>query len=741
MAGIPNFANLQPEDFQNLHAQVQQLHAQLGLQAMSEVEVANLVQTGTTSLRTDISNLQSIVNNMAAQYTTMAAQYQQYLTATPQVIHVEANPARTHDKPYNKAIMDLKGFGRLEAFKGLGWLKWKNKFMTLVRLAYPDTGLECLGAAAKAKGEVGGDGELGYLDNVSADAVIQHAMGIDILATMGFILEGEPHDILSNVSGLPDANGFELWRRLELRYNNKSQSKTINEVTGVLSPEPARSFGEVLGHIERWEEKVGRLEAPNRINDTMKAALVTKLCPKKLRDHLELHLPGQREYHVIKAEIVRIIETGLLGKGDSSDKPSGMEIDPLTCGVDPSYGEYADNYMQNSAELAAIYKGGKGGKGGKWGGKGGAQQQNPWGGKGGKAPWKGGAGDGAKGWKGQEGGGKGGAGGVGGQGGGKGGKGEIPQFSTPFDGYCGYCNIYGHTAKYCLKKRKDEAAWYGGKGAHALEGMEEGGAEQGYDQPYVAVDDVKPLGGLGYQCGIIGTYNTHGRCCNGQEPCAHHLLYTGPTVQHRTPSPHTQAPTSATPPVHTPKPLPTHNRFSMLEETDEVALAKDLGRLAAITANTTPTSSIMGLGSTVNKKGLVKLKVMGDSGAADCVLPATLFNEVPINTTGAKVGRNYTAADGKHIANMGVRTLVGTTAEGSRRSIAFEVAEVTRPLASLSKIVKAGHRIVLEGSGGYIENTVSKERTAMYLENEVYVFDLYVDIPASQGFPRQGAKQ
>jgi hypothetical protein len=179
----------------------------------------------------------------------------------------------------------------------------------------------------------------------------------------------------------------------------------------------------------------------------------------------------------------------------------------------------------------------------------------------------------------------------------------------------------------------------------------------------------------------------------------------------------------------------------MLEETDEVALAKDLGRLAAITANNIPNSSIMGLGSTVNKKGLVKLKVMGDSGAADCVLPATLFNEVPINTTGAKVGRNYTAADGKHIANMGVRTLVGTTAEGSRRSIAFEVAEVTRPLASLSKIVKAGHRIVLEGSGGYIENTVSKERTAMYLENEVYVFDLYVDIPASQGFPRQGAKQ
>ena len=120
MAGIPNFANLQPEDFQNLHAQVQQLHAQLGIQAMSEEQMANLVQTGTTSLRTDISNLQSIVNNMSAQYNTMAAQYQQYVTATPQVIHVEVPSTRTHDKPYNKAIMDLKGFWAVGGIQRFG---------------------------------------------------------------------------------------------------------------------------------------------------------------------------------------------------------------------------------------------------------------------------------------------------------------------------------------------------------------------------------------------------------------------------------------------------------------------------------------------------------------------------------------------------------------------------------------------------------------------------------------------
>jgi hypothetical protein len=44
------------------------------------------------------------------------------------------------------------------------------------------------------------------------------------------------------------------------------------------------------------------------------------------------------------------------------------------------------------------------------------------------------------------------------------------------------------------------------------------------------------------------------------------------------------------------------------------------------------------------------------------------------------------------------------------------------------------------GQGGYIENKTTGERTALYLENDVYLFDLYVDVGASAGFPRQGRK-
>ena len=79
-----------------------------------------------------------------------------------------------------------------------------------------------------------------------------------------------------------------------------------------------------------------------------------------------------------------------------------------------------------------------------------------------------------------------------------------------------------------------------------------------------------------------------------------------------------------------------------------------------------------------------------------CVLPAKMFPEIVANKSGSKVGVKYTAANGKAIYNEGSKTLVGKTKEGHKKKIEFEVADVNKPLASLRKIVKKGHRIVLK---------------------------------------------
>ena len=97
----------------------------------------------------------------------------------------------------------------MEGFKGVGWLKWENQFITLARLAYSHAGLECLADAAKAKGEI--DGGVFMQLEPAVEVSVQQAISVDIVATLGFLLEGEPQDMLNNCS----TNGLELWRRSE----------------------------------------------------------------------------------------------------------------------------------------------------------------------------------------------------------------------------------------------------------------------------------------------------------------------------------------------------------------------------------------------------------------------------------------------------------------------------------------------------------------------------------------------
>ena len=57
-------------------------------------------------------------------------------------------------------------------------------------------------------------------------------------------------------------------------------------------------------------------------------------------------------------------------------------------------------------------------------------------------------------------------------------------------------------------------------------------------------------------------------------------------------------------------------------------------------------------------------------------------------------------------------------------AIRFSISNVQRPLAAASKVAGQGNRIVLEGSGGYIESIATGDRIALRLERGVYVFDV-----------------
>ena len=145
----------------------------------------------------------------------------------------------------------------------------------------------------------------------------------------------------------------------------------------------------------------------------------------------------------------------------------------------------------------------------------------------------------------------------------------------------------------------------------------------------------------------------------------------------------------------------------------------------------------------VSKPGFIKLQVLGDSGAADCVLPKKLFPDVPVNTDSQKFGMKYTAAGGKVIYNEGVKTLVGQDVGGYKRRADVQVVDVNKPLASLRRIVEKNHRVVLDDVGnshGYIEDKSTGKRTPLYVEHGVYAFDLWVEVGALAVFARPGSQ-
>lgn len=88
--------------------------------------------------------------------------------------------------------------------------------------------------------------------------------------------------------------------------------------------------------------------------------------------------------------------------------------------------------------------------------------------------------------------------------------------------------------------------------------------------------------------------------------------------------------------------------------------------------------------------------------------------------------------------------------DGSERSMTFRVAQVTKPLASVSKICSKGNKVIFDGHASYILNKRTGRRTPLKQENGVFIMEIPIDFVTNKNdhathekndtviFPRQG---
>ena len=90
-------------------------------------------------------------------------------------------------------------------------------------------------------------------------------------------------------------------------------------------------------------------------------------------------------------------------------------------------------------------------------------------------------------------------------------------------------------------------------------------------------------------------------------------------------------------------------------------------------------------------------------------------------------GVQYTAAGGHKIANLGMQRPYIHLLDGSKYTMAFQVAGVSKALGAVSRVVGAGNRVVFDDPatiGSYIEHKAIGKKTPLRQHNGVYYLDV-----------------
>ena len=116
-----------------------------------------------------------------------------------------------------------------------------------------------------------------------------------------------------------------------------------------------------------------------------------------------------------------------------------------------------------------------------------------------------------------------------------------------------------------------------------------------------------------------------------------------------------------------------------------------------------------------------------DSGATETVIADQMLTMLELKENAqSRRGVEYEVANGGKIPNMGEKQFLGHTEDGVARSITAQVCEVNKALLSVSKVVRAGNRVVFDEDGSYIEDKTTGERLWLVEEGGMYALKMWV---------------
>ena len=117
-----------------------------------------------------------------------------------------------------------------------------------------------------------------------------------------------------------------------------------------------------------------------------------------------------------------------------------------------------------------------------------------------------------------------------------------------------------------------------------------------------------------------------------------------------------------------------------------------------------------------------------DSGAAESVMPTgVLSGEILVHGAAKLAGVKYVAANGAKLPTLGQMVVAFENGVGTAGKILFQVANITKPLVSVSKLIDDGHQVVFDKRASYIIHVESGRKMMLKRERGVFIVDAFVD--------------
>ena len=132
----------------------------------------------------------------------------------------------------------------------------------------------------------------------------------------------------------------------------------------------------------------------------------------------------------------------------------------------------------------------------------------------------------------------------------------------------------------------------------------------------------------------------------------------------------------------------------------------------------------------------MRIECVADSGAAAPVAPPNMAPGVAVRpSAGSREGRIFTSCTGAAIPNLGEQELHVVTDNGLDTTVLFQLADVSRPLMSVSAICDRGNRVMFGRNGGVIQNLETGQGIPFERQGGVYALGIWIRGPSSAAAP------